>query len=73
MLVALHIETEHVNTINEVLPGVAVPPREQLPKHVQKVWDCEIVLSKAPGTFVPEEGMKSRAKTFLRALKPALT
>jgi hypothetical protein len=73
MLVALDIMTERVQALTEVLPGVALPPKEQLPKRVQKVWECDTVLSKTPGTFVPEEGMKTVVRMFLRALKPALT
>eukprot|EP01127_Copromyxa_protea_P023332 TRINITY_DN870_c0_g1_i10.p1 TRINITY_DN870_c0_g1~~TRINITY_DN870_c0_g1_i10.p1 ORF type:complete len:249 (-),score=21.28 TRINITY_DN870_c0_g1_i10:65-811(-) len=73
MLVALDIRTEQVDTVNEVLPGIALPGRDQLPKRVQKVYDCDIVLSQGAGTFVPEEGMSWTVRDFLSCLKPALT
>jgi hypothetical protein len=73
MLVALNILTEHINKVNEVLHGNALPGRAQLPKRVKKVYDCDTVLSQDAGTFVPDEGMSFIVRDFLTLLKPALT
>lgn len=73
MLLELKIRTEHVDTVNEVLPGIALPSQDQLPKRVKKVYDCDTVLSKDAGTFVPDEGMSYTVRDFLGCLKPALT
>lgn len=73
MLVALNIIPELVDTVDQVLPGIALPTRDQLPERVQQVYDCDIELSKDAGTFVPEEGMSWPVRDFMRRLKPALT
>jgi hypothetical protein len=72
MLLALNIETRYVNNVGVVLPGVTLPPREQLEEDVQEIYDCDVVLSEVSGT-ADTRGMPKPVSEFLGLLHPALT
>jgi hypothetical protein len=72
MLIELNISIDKVESIASVLPGIPLPNREQLPKSLQKVYNCNIVLNKGAGSFVLSENMLLAVKRFLSLLKPAL-